>query len=50
MLREYLRRWGWEVGRFFEGLTKDATDDELRAVAAGFPVFRIEPAEVPAAA
>jgi len=41
VLRYYLRKWGWEVGRFFEGLTKDATDDELLAVAPGFPVFRI---------
>ena len=42
MLREYLRVWGWEVGRFFEGVTKDATDAELAAIAPGFPVFRID--------
>lgn len=41
MLRAYLKRWGWEVGRFFEGVTKDATDAELAAIAPGFPVFRI---------
>ncbi|WP_040793014.1 nitroreductase family deazaflavin-dependent oxidoreductase [Nocardia paucivorans] len=41
LLRLYLQRWGWEVGRFFEGVTKDATDDELAAIAPGFPVFRI---------
>lgn len=41
VLRAYLEAWGWEVGRFFEGLTKDATDAQLAAVAAGFPVFRI---------
>jgi deazaflavin-dependent oxidoreductase (nitroreductase family) len=41
VLREYLRRWGWEVGRFFEGITKDATDEQLREIAPGFPVFRI---------
>lgn len=41
LLRAYLKRWGWEVGRFFEGVTKDATDDELAAIAPGFPVFRI---------
>jgi deazaflavin-dependent oxidoreductase (nitroreductase family) len=41
VLRYYLRRWGWEVGRFFEGLDKDSTDEELLAVAPGFPVFRI---------
>lgn len=41
IIREYLREWAWEVGRFFEGLGKDATDDEIDAVAPGFPVFRI---------
>jgi deazaflavin-dependent oxidoreductase (nitroreductase family) len=41
VLREYLRRWGWEVGRFFEGITKDATDQQLHDIAPGFPVFRI---------
>ncbi|MGX1806258.1 nitroreductase family deazaflavin-dependent oxidoreductase [Nocardia sp. NPDC055321] len=44
VLREYLERWGWEVGRFFEGLTKNATDAELAAIAPGFPVFEITPA------
>ena len=41
VLRRYLERWGWEVGQFFEGITKDATDEQLVAVAPGFPVFRI---------
>jgi deazaflavin-dependent oxidoreductase (nitroreductase family) len=41
VLREYLRRWSWEVGRFFEGITKDATDEQLHEIAPGFPVFRI---------
>ncbi|MFC9893439.1 nitroreductase family deazaflavin-dependent oxidoreductase [Nocardia sp. NPDC127579] len=41
LLRQYLKTWGWEVGRFFEGVTKDATDAELAAIAPGFPVFRI---------
>src|SRR3954469_2552854 len=40
-LRAYLARWGWEVGRFFEGVTKDASDDELMAIASDFPVFRV---------
>lgn len=43
VLRVYLSRWGWEVGRFVDGLTKDSTDAELAAAAPGFPVFRIEP-------
>lgn len=41
VLRAYLARWGWEVGRFFEGVTKHATDDELIAIASDFPVFRV---------
>jgi deazaflavin-dependent oxidoreductase (nitroreductase family) len=41
VLRVYLERWGWEVGRFVEGLTKDSTDAEVDAVAPGMPVFRV---------
>lgn len=41
ILREYLRKWGWEVGAFFEGLSKDATDQQLAQAAPSFPVFRI---------
>ncbi len=42
VLRAYLRRWGWEVGAFFEGVSADATDDELLAVAHRHPVFVLE--------
>jgi deazaflavin-dependent oxidoreductase (nitroreductase family) len=41
VLRRYLERWGWEVGRFFEGITKNSTDEELIGIAPGFPVFRV---------
>lgn len=41
VLREYLRRWAWEVGKFFEGIDKDSTDAELTAAAPGFPVFAL---------
>jgi deazaflavin-dependent oxidoreductase (nitroreductase family) len=41
IIRAYLARWGWEVGRFFDGLTKNAGDEEIAAVAPGFPVFHI---------
>jgi hypothetical protein len=44
VIREYLRRWKAEVGQFFDGINERSTDDELLAVAAGFPVFRILPA------
>ena len=41
VLRVYLQRWGWEVGRFVEGLSKRSTDAELAAAAPGMPVFRL---------
>ena len=41
VLREYLRRWKWEIGQFFEGLDGNAGDDKLAEIAPGFPVFRI---------
>jgi deazaflavin-dependent oxidoreductase (nitroreductase family) len=41
VLRTYLRRWKWEVGQFFQGVGPDASDDELRAIASGYPVFEI---------
>jgi deazaflavin-dependent oxidoreductase (nitroreductase family) len=41
ILREYLRRWKWEVGAFFEGLDADSPDERVAEVAPGFPVFRI---------
>lgn len=44
VLRAYLQRWGWEVGQFFEDVDKGSTDDELAAIAPGFPVFALRPA------
>ena len=41
VLRVYLTRWGWEVGRFVEGLSKKSTDTEIAAVAPGIPVFHV---------
>jgi deazaflavin-dependent oxidoreductase (nitroreductase family) len=41
ILRLYIDKWWFEVGRFFEGITKDATLDDLRRIAPGFPVFRV---------
>lgn len=41
ILRSYLRRWKWEVGQFFDGVGPDASDDELRAIAARHPVFAL---------
>ncbi len=44
VLRAYLQRWKAEVGVFFDGIGPDATDDELAAIAPGYPVFTVEPA------
>jgi deazaflavin-dependent oxidoreductase (nitroreductase family) len=41
LLREYLRRWKFEVGMFFEGVGPDAPDEKLLDIAPGYPVFRI---------
>ncbi len=41
VLRVYLDRWGWEVGRFVEGLTARSSDAELAAAAPGMPVFLV---------
>jgi deazaflavin-dependent oxidoreductase (nitroreductase family) len=41
VLREYLRRWKWEVGAFFGGVGPDSADEELRRIAPDHPIFRI---------
>jgi len=43
VLRAYLQKWWWEVGRFFEGIEREASPDDLRRIAPGFPVFRLRP-------
>ena len=42
LLRAYLERWGFEVGRFFPGVDAGSPDADLLRVAAGYPAFRIE--------
>ena len=42
LLREYLRRWKWEVGAFFGGVGPDSSDEALRRIAPDHPVFRID--------
>jgi F420H(2)-dependent quinone reductase len=44
ILREYLRRWKFETGMFFGGVSADSSDDELRRIAPDHPVFRIQAA------
>ncbi len=43
ILRDYLRRWKWEVGQFFDGVGPDSPPDELARIAPDHPVFRVEP-------
>lgn len=44
VLRAYVKEWGWEVGRFFEGIDAGSSDEEFAAIAPGFPVFTVLPA------
>jgi deazaflavin-dependent oxidoreductase (nitroreductase family) len=43
ILRAYLKRWKMEVGAFFEGISADSSEDDVRRIAPKHPVFRIEP-------
>ncbi|HEX6229725.1 MAG TPA: nitroreductase family deazaflavin-dependent oxidoreductase [Solirubrobacterales bacterium] len=43
LLRAYLKRWGWEVGKFFDGVGADSPEEELRRIAPEHPVFRVTP-------
>ncbi|MEZ5375149.1 MAG: nitroreductase/quinone reductase family protein [Acidimicrobiales bacterium] len=42
VLRPYLTKWKFEVGRFFEGVGPDATDAELEAIADNHPIFVLD--------
>ncbi len=45
ILRAYLRRWKMEVGVFFDGVTADSDDEDVRRIAPDHPVFLLsEPA------
>ena len=44
ILREYLKRWKFEVGMFFGGVSADSPEAEIRRIAPDHPVFRVEPA------
>ncbi len=41
VLRAYLRRWKFETGMFFDGVTADSSDAEWAAVAGDHPVFEL---------
>jgi deazaflavin-dependent oxidoreductase (nitroreductase family) len=44
VLRAYLKRWKVEVGVFFEGVSAESTDEQIRAVAGKHPAFEVLPA------
>ena len=44
IIRDYLRRWKFEVGMFFDGVGPDSPESELRRIAPDHPVFRVDPA------
>ena len=41
ILRQYLRMWKSEVGVFFDGVDETATNEQLAAIAPGYPVFEV---------
>jgi deazaflavin-dependent oxidoreductase (nitroreductase family) len=41
VLRAYLKRWRFEVGRFFQGVGPDAPIEDIRRIAPRHPVFRL---------
>jgi deazaflavin-dependent oxidoreductase (nitroreductase family) len=41
IVRAYLKRWAMETGKWFEGVTADSPDEDVRRIAADHPVFRI---------
>ncbi len=42
VLRAYLTKWAWEVGKFFGDVDAKSSDEQLRQVADDHPVFRLE--------
>ena len=43
ILRAYLRRWKFEVGMFFDGVSAESSESELRRIAPDHPVFEVQP-------
>ena len=42
LLRAYLKRWKAETGVFFDGVSADSPEEDLRRIAPDHPVFRIQ--------
>jgi deazaflavin-dependent oxidoreductase (nitroreductase family) len=45
ILRAYLRRWKMEVGVFFDGVTADSEEADIRRIAPNHPVFVLTEAQ-----
>jgi deazaflavin-dependent oxidoreductase (nitroreductase family) len=45
ILREYLKRWKFEVGMFFDGVSAESSEAELRRIAPDHPVFEVLPGQ-----
>jgi hypothetical protein len=43
VLRAYLKRWKMEVGVFFDGVSADSPEPQLREAATKHPVFVLQP-------
>jgi hypothetical protein len=43
IVRAYLKRFSFEVGKFFRGVKADSPEEDLRRIAPDHPVFRVEP-------
>jgi hypothetical protein len=41
VMRAYLQRWKWEVGRFFDGVGPDSNASEFARIAPDHPIFEI---------
>jgi deazaflavin-dependent oxidoreductase (nitroreductase family) len=42
ILRTYLKKWAWEVGKFFgDDVSAKSSHEKLLEIAPGFPVFRV---------
>ena len=44
LLRAYLKRWKAEVGVFFDGVSANSSEEDVRGIAPKHPVFRIQTA------
>ena len=42
LLRAYLKKWKWEVGAFFDGVSPDSPDSELQRIAPDRPAFKLK--------